>query len=73
MRLHAFTELAKREGCEICVWYSEHLPGELEFIRGGYARIYFKFTILKNDMHRARAARAHTLAPRAKVGGMSQL
>ena len=29
MRMHAFTELAKRKGCEICVWYSEHLPGEL--------------------------------------------
>ncbi len=42
-------------------------------IRGGYARIYFKFTILKNYMHRTRAARARALAPRAKVGGMSQL
>ena len=42
-------------------------------VRGGYARIYFKFTILKNYMHRARAARACALAPRAKVGGMSQL
>jgi hypothetical protein len=30
-----------------------------------------KFIILKNYMHRARAARA--LAPRAKVGGMSQM
>jgi hypothetical protein len=29
MRLHAFTELAKRKGCEICVWYSEHIPGQL--------------------------------------------
>jgi hypothetical protein len=31
MRLHAFsfTELAKRKGCEICVWYSEHIPGTL--------------------------------------------
>jgi hypothetical protein len=26
MRLHAFTKLAKRKGCEICVWYSEHFP-----------------------------------------------
>jgi hypothetical protein len=32
-----------------------------------------KFTILKNYMHRARAARARALAPRAKVGGLSQL
>jgi hypothetical protein len=40
---------------------------------GEYARIYFKFTILKNYMHRARAARARALAPRAKVGGMRQL
>jgi hypothetical protein len=29
MRLHAFTELAKRKGCEICVWYSGQLPGGL--------------------------------------------
>ena len=29
MRLHAFTELAKRKGCEICVWYSEHFSGLL--------------------------------------------
>ncbi len=42
-------------------------------IRGGYARIYLKFIILKNYMHRARAALARALAPRAKVGGMSQL
>jgi len=40
---------------------------------GGYARIYLKFTILKSYMHRARAALARVLAPRAKVGGMSQL
>jgi hypothetical protein len=31
------------------------------------------FVILKNYMHRARAALARALAPRAKVGGMSQL
>ena len=40
--------------------------------------LFFKnllFSILKNymDMHRARAAHARSLAPRAKVGGMSQL
>ena len=29
MRLHAFTELAKRQGCEICVYYSDHFPGTL--------------------------------------------
>jgi hypothetical protein len=29
MRLHAFTELAKRKGCEVCVWYSEHFSGLL--------------------------------------------
>ena len=29
MRLHAFTELAKHEGCGICVMYSEPLPGPL--------------------------------------------
>jgi hypothetical protein len=33
-------------------------------IRGGYAKIYFKFTILKNYMHRARAARARARASR---------
>jgi hypothetical protein len=32
-------------------------------VRGGYVRRYFKFTILKNYMHRARAARARALAP----------
>jgi hypothetical protein len=32
-----------------------------------------KFIILKNYMHRARAALARALAPRAKLGGMSQL
>jgi hypothetical protein len=32
-----------------------------------------KFTILKNYMHHARAARAGARAARAKVGGMSQL
>jgi hypothetical protein len=32
-----------------------------------------KFIILKNYMHHARAALARALAPRAKVGGMSQL
>jgi hypothetical protein len=42
-------------------------------IQGGYARIYLKFTILKNYMRRARAALTRALAPRAKVGGMSQL
>jgi hypothetical protein len=42
-------------------------------VRGGYARIYLKFTILKNYMHRALAAHARALAPRVKVGGMSQL
>jgi hypothetical protein len=43
-------------------------------VRGGYARIYyFEIIILKNYMHRARAALARALAPRAKVGGMSQL
>ena len=41
-------------------------------IQGGYVRIYLKFTILKNYMHRARAALARALAPRAKVGVMSQ-
>ena len=46
---------------------------ELYVIRGGYARIYLKFIILKNYMHRARAALARALAPRATVGGMSQL
>jgi hypothetical protein len=29
--------------------------------------------MLKNFMHRVRAALARALAPRAKVGGMSQL
>jgi hypothetical protein len=29
MRLHAYTELAKRKGCELCVWYSEHFSGLL--------------------------------------------
>ena len=42
-------------------------------IQGGYVRSYLKFTILKNYMHRARAALARALAPRAKVGVMSQL
>ena len=42
-------------------------------LQGGYARIYLKIIILKNYMHRARAALARALAPRAKVGGMSQL
>jgi hypothetical protein len=32
-----------------------------------------KITILENYMHRARARRARALAPRATVGGMSQL
>jgi hypothetical protein len=32
-----------------------------------------KFIILKNYMHRARAALARAFAPRAKVGGMRQL
>jgi hypothetical protein len=32
-----------------------------------------KFIILKNYMHRARAALARALAPRAKAGGMCQL
>jgi hypothetical protein len=32
-----------------------------------------KFIILKNYKHRARAAPARALAPRAKLGGMSQL
>jgi hypothetical protein len=32
-----------------------------------------KFIILKSYMHRARAALALALAPRAKLGGMSQL
>jgi hypothetical protein len=32
-----------------------------------------KFIILKNYMHRARAALARALAPRATVRGMSQL
>jgi hypothetical protein len=32
-----------------------------------------KFIILKNYMHRALTALARALAPRAKVGGMSQL
>jgi hypothetical protein len=32
-----------------------------------------KIIILKNYMHRARVALARALAPRAKVGGMSQL
>jgi hypothetical protein len=39
---------------------------------GGYARIYLKIIILKNYMHHARAALARALAPRAKVGGISQ-
>jgi len=42
-------------------------------LRGEYVRIYLKFIILKNYMHRARAALARALAPRATVGGMSQL
>jgi hypothetical protein len=41
---------------------------QLILFEGGYVRIYLKFTILKNYMHRARAALV-----RAKVGGMSQL
>ena len=41
-------------------------------IQGGYARIYLKIIILKHYMHRARAALSRALAPRAKVGGMSQ-
>jgi hypothetical protein len=32
-----------------------------------------KIIILKNYMHRPRAALARALAPRAKVGGMGQL
>jgi hypothetical protein len=32
-----------------------------------------KLLFLKNYMHRSRAARARALAPRATVGGMSQL
>jgi hypothetical protein len=31
------------------------IPSKDWRLRGGYARIYFKFTILKNYMHRARA------------------
>ena len=42
-------------------------------VQGGYARIYLNFTILKNYMHRAPAARARGRAVRAKVGGVSQL
>jgi hypothetical protein len=41
-------------------------------LRGGYVRIYLKLLFLKNYMHRARAALARALAPRATVGGMSQ-
>jgi hypothetical protein len=40
---------------------------------GDTPEFILNFTILKNYMHRARAARARPLAPRAKVGGMSQL
>jgi hypothetical protein len=40
---------------------------------GDTPEFIFKFNILKNYMHRARAARARALAPRAKVGGMRQL
>jgi hypothetical protein len=39
----------------------------MRYIRGGYVRIYFKFTILKNYMHRARVARARGARARARA------
>ena len=57
----------------ICRLLALNLSSFSLLVRGGYAKIYLKFTILKNYMHRARAARARALAPHAKVGAMSQL
>ena len=42
-------------------------------VQGGYVRIYLNIIILKNYVHRARGPLARALAPRAKVGRMSQL
>jgi hypothetical protein len=40
---------------------------------GGIRQNLFENYYLKNYMHRAREALARALAPRAKVGGISQL
>ena len=47
-------EVRTRHKDNVSVWF----PDGMDRLRGGYVRIYFKFTILKNYMHHARVARA---------------